>query len=481
MVTRRDFLSMLAGCQMASLLPEQRAVLQELVKRGLLIPSGSPKDWSTDPLGFAREVLGNSLWEKQQQIMEAVRDHRRVAVRSCHHSGKTFTASAITQWFARSFNPSLVLTTAPTERQVEKLLWGEIAFQQSRARLPGKMLTTSLEVGPAQRAYGFTTNKPEKFQGWHCENILIIVDEASGVDEAIYEAIEGCLTGPNAKLLLIGNPNSPSGSFYEAFKSPLYEKFHISAYDVPDSLLPGAWAEERREEWGEESPAYRVRVLGEFPDEGDDTLFPLSWVERAQEAELEQKDSDVEIGVDVARYGGDESVAYVRCGWSVIGFDGWRGNDTQSSAGRVAALARRFAARRIKVDEIGVGAGVLDRLRSDGLPAIGINVGTSPRDKEKYQMLRDELFFGLRKRFQDGEISIPKEDTILLSQLTALKYGYLPTGKLKVESKDDMRKRRGTAKGWTSPDRADALALAFALPPPTPFVYHSAGRARPAF
>ena len=440
----------------------------------------SARDWSGDPVGFAREVLKDDPWERQEAIMRSVAQNRRTVVRSCNHSGKTHAAAAIAVWYAYAFTPSLVLTTAPTERQVKKELWNEIGRFWRTAGFGGTFLTTEFALSPDQRAIGFTTNEPQKFQGWHETNILIIVDEASGVEEHIYEAIEGCLTGRDAKLLLMGNPNTPQGTFFEAFMSRLYEKFVIDAHDVPDRIHPGVegWIKEREEEWGVDSPPYRVRVLGEFPDEGDDTLFPLSWVEKAQEAEIEPGEG-CEIGVDIARYGGDESVAYARRGNVVVAMEYWRGNDTMASAGRVAAMAKRVVASRIKVDEIGVGAGVLDRLRSDGLPAFGINVGTSPRDKEKYQMLRDELFFGLRERFRAGEISIPKEDGVLLSQLTALKYGYLPTGKLKVESKDDMRKRRGTAKGWQSPDRADALMLAFAPPPPQPVMYSAAGRARP--
>ena len=206
--------------------------------------------YQTAPVAFVREVLGGDPWERQEAILGAIADNARVAVRSSHNSGKTWTAAALTHWFTRSFNPSLVLTTAPTDRQVREHLWYEIARLQREAGLSGRMTETSLDVSPTQRAFGFTTNRPERFQGWHEENILVIVDEASGVPETIYEAIEGSLTGPNPRLLLIGNPNQPAGSFYKAFTSALYAKFHISAFDVPERLLPPGWREERRQEWG---------------------------------------------------------------------------------------------------------------------------------------------------------------------------------------------------------------------------------------
>lgn len=442
---------------------EQRALLQEMVRRGLSFPPASqnPSRYQSDPVLFARQVLSFEPWERQADILRALAAHRRVTVRSCHNSGKTACAAVATQWFVRCFSPALVLTTAPTARQVEKQLWGEIGSLQRRANLPGRLQTAALEVTPEQRALGLTTNTPERFQGWHAANILVIVDEASGVDETIYEAIEGCLTTANAKLLLIGNPNNPSGTFYESFRSPLYEKFRIEASDVPEHILPSGWREERRIEWGEESPAYQVRVLGEFPEQSEDSLISLKWAEAAQEREL-PAEGDCIIGVDVARYGDDESGYYVRKGMAVVEGAQWRGQDTMRSAGRTAEAARRWRPQRIQVDEIGVGAGVVDRLREEGLPVTGINVGEKARDSERFFDRRTEIFWGLRERFRDGDISIPKEDSILLDQLTQLRFGYTPRGQLRLESKDEMRKRRPSSSKWTSPDRADALALAFA-------------------
>lgn len=444
-----------------SYLKLRESVIAELSRRGIDWHSlkaeqkqSSEQDWSQDPVGYVREVLHVEPWEKQRQILEAVRDHRRVAVRSCHHSGKTWCAAAIVHWFCRSFDPALVITTAPTDRQMRKLLWYEISRHQQGANLSGRLQQTELEASPTQRAYGFSTNTPERFQGWHSPNILVVVDEASGVPEQIYEAIEGVLTSENARLLLIGNPNYPLGTFYNAFRSPLYHTFHISAYDVPATLLPSGWKEERAQEWGEESPVYQVRVLGEFPDQAEDALIAMRWVTAAMEREIEPA-GDCVLGVDIARYGTDESVCCVRRGSVVVRLETWRGSDTMATAGRVAALGREYGAQRIQVDEIGIGAGVLDRLQGDGLPAVGVNVGEAASDSEHYANKRAEIFFALQERFKTGDISLP-DDSTLLAQLTSLKFVYTPQGKLKIESKEDMRKR-----GLPSPDRADALALAF--------------------
>ena len=440
--------------------------MEELIRRRPRATTNQFERYRDDPVGFARDILGVSLWEKQQQIALSVVNNRRTTVRSCHNSGKTFVAACLTLWFVYCFEPSLVITTATTDRQVKKQLWGEIRRLQLSASLSGTLRMQELMLSATQQALGFTTSEAEKFQGWHSPHILIIVDEASGVEEPIFAAIEGCLTGPDPRLLLIGNPNNAVGTFFESFRSELYSegRFHLQASDVPEWLLPASWAEERRLEWGEDSPLYQVRVLGEFPEQGEDSLISLKWAEDAQEREIEPTGT-VEIGLDVARFGSDESVACVRRGSCVVGLESWRGADTQASAGRTLHLARRVGADTIRVDDIGVGGGVTDRMvdesRGAALRVQGVNVGEKARDDEKFYNRRSELFWGLRERFKSGDISIPKDD-VLLSQLTALRYSYTPRGQIKVESKDDLKKRRPQGAKWTSPDRADALMLAFA-------------------
>jgi hypothetical protein len=422
-------------------------------------------------------VLKAEPWPVQAAIMQSVSTHPRTTVRSCHNSGKTWCAAVLTHWFLRSFEPSLVITTATTARQVKQQLWGEVRRLHQEAALPGTLRLQELSLSATQQALGFTTSEAEKFQGWHRQNILIIVDEASGVEEPIYAAIEGCLTGPNPKLLLIGNPNNAVGSFFESFRSPLYAagRFHIQAADVPEYLLPPAWAAERLQEWGADSPLYQVRVLGNFPEQGEDSLISLQWVEAAQEREIDRVGGDgvgansaaCELGVDVARFGADESVCYVRRGAIILHGEYWRGADTVASAGRVAALGRDHGAAIIRVDDPGIGGGVTDQLRS--LRRAGdlkaevqaIIVNQAARDKEKFYDRRSELYWGLRERFKTGDISIPSDDA-LLSQLTALRYSYTPRGQIRVEGKDELKKRRPVGAKWQSPDRADALMLTYA-------------------
>lgn len=418
--------------------------------------------YRSDPVAFVREVLGQEPWERQAEIMRSVAANRRTTVRSCHNSGKTWLAGCLTHWWLRCFNPSLVITTAPTERQVKDVLWKEIRARHLQANLRGSLATMGLTLSPTQRALGLSTNDPVRFQGWHEKNILVIVDEASGVAEEIYQSVEGILTGPNAHLLLIGNPNHPAGTFYESFRSPLYTRYHIEATDVPEHLLPAAWAEERRLAWGDDSVMYQVRVLGQFPPQGDNSLFSLAWTEAAQEREIEPG-QPCEMGVDLAAYGTDESVIYVRQGNKVVDAHYLRKLEPMALVGRIAAIARRWQPEAIKVDEIGIGWGITGALEAEGLPVIGVNVGErAVLLPDEYENLRIEIFVNLAERFRDGSIDIPLEDQMLVDQLTSLTYSYTPKGKRKLVSKEDMRKARQGASLWSSPDRADALALCFA-------------------
>jgi phage terminase large subunit len=421
------------------------------------------------PVEFVREVLGADPWARQEEILRALATTRGVTVRSCHSSGKTWLAARAVLWWLQTRPGAVVVTTAPTWHQVKDLLWREIraAFFGSRARLRGTCLQTELSISDRWFARGLSTNEPVNFQGFHSPHLMFVADEASGVDEAIYEAAQGFLTQAGARFLLIGNPNFAAGTFYESHQSERFDRHHISAFDVPSDLVTREWIEERREEWGEESPAYQVRVLGEFPLQGEDSLINMAWVTAAQQRDLLPGTPTV-IGVDVAYYGGDESVAYVRQGSRIVDAAYWRGNDTQQSAGRVIALGRRWRPEKIQVDNIGVGAGVVDRLLEEGWPAEGINVGQAAADPDKYFNRRTEVFFLLQERFRDGDIQVPAEDVNLLAQLTSLRFAYTGRGQYKLESKEDMRKR-----GLKSPDRADALALTFAPPQKKVYIWES--------
>jgi hypothetical protein len=310
--------------------------------------------------------------------------------------------------------------------------------------------------------------------------MMIVVDEAEGVSDEIYEAIEAVMTAADPLLLLIGNPTTVTGAFRRAFyeERHLYHNITISALDSPNvqagkTVVPGLtsakWVEERRETWGEDNPIYRARVLGEFPDQAEDTLISLSDVEASAQrwaagrengedktgGALPESPEEVVLAVDVARFGSDRSVILRRQGSRVEEIRTFRQMDTMQLTGWVAAAIRETSPERVCVDEIGVGAGVVDRLKEQVYPVRGINVARRAQQEKLFANLRAEGYWRLKELFASGEIDIPN-DHQLMGELAALRYSFDSQGRVLMESKDAMRQR-----GLPSPDKADALMLAF--------------------
>lgn len=440
----------------------------------------------SNPNWWVKNILNNNLWETQKEIIKSVRDNQETAVASCHGAGKSFTASNVALWYLYNHKPSVVITTAPTDRQVKGILWKEIRLAHGNAKLPlgGKMLTQELKLATNWWAWGFTAPEydPDRFQGFHEVNILVIVDEAAGVSEQIYEAIDGVLTSEHARLLMIGNPTSAAGRFGQAFKTPGIKKFFISAFDTPNFttygitqgdiasgewekkitgdlpapyLVTPSWVAKRYQRWGENSPLYQSRVMGQFPTQGTDTLIPLDWIDRAVKQELKPAEP-IELGVDVARYGPDESVWVLRRGPVARIVQVNPMGDTMETSGICIQNRKRYKATKVKVDADGLGAGVFDRLKEQNEPAIEMRAGFSASDSERFANKRAEWWWGLRERFESGDIDI-EDDEELISQLSNIKYKINSRGQIQVESKDEMRKR-----GLPSPDRGDAIMMAFA-------------------
>ena len=425
----------------------------------------SPEDHRTvvelcraDPLFFSERVLGGEAWGKQEELMEAVRDHARVCVRSGHGVGKTWVAARICLWFLYSFPPAVVVTLAPTWRQVETILWGEIRRQHALALVPlmGRPVRSSLVLAEDWYARGVSTNEPERLQGIHGRHVLVVVDEAVGVKKGLFEAAEGILTSEHSRLLLIGNPTRTEGNFYDAFSSPLYEKLHISCEEAADAgLVSRKWIEDRKREWGEGSPLYLSRVLGEFPEEADDSLLSAAEVLAAARAWSKPEEGTHSIGVDVARFGEDETVIVVlrRQGGvsSMVRYLTWRRRDLMQTCGEVTNAIREFsvAPSRVRIDDTGLGGGLVDRLRELGFDVAGVNFGARARNRERFSNKRAEMLWNLRKLVKTGSLKIIL-DPGLIDELKRLRYKVASDGRITIEPK----------KKGKSPDRAEALALA---------------------
>jgi phage terminase large subunit len=430
-----------------------------------------------DPVWWVRHVLGGFLWSKQRLVLESLRDNRRTAVRSGHGVGKTHTAADAVLWFLYCFPESRVITTATTFSQVRDLLWREINNLHGKAQFPlgGQLLQTRIELEDGRFAVGLSA-KPENkesFQGHHAQHILLVFDEASGVPEPIYEAGEGYMTTAGAKQLLIGNPTRTQGTFFDAFNSRLdeYNQIHISALDspaftrekVPEDvaarLVSPEWVEERRK-W-EGTPLWDIRVAGEFPEEDDNTVFPMSLLRAAQENELPGT-APGQYGCDIARMGEDQTAIYRDRGGVIREVKVVGKQDTMATTGLIAKLLRLRGDVPAQIDAVGVGAGVYDRLREQNLPAFEFNAGSKPIDTDRFINRRAEVFWSLRERMEDEEVDLPpeREDDDLIAQLGSLRFFLDSRGRIGIESKEEMRKR-----GLPSPDRADAAAMS-AIPAP---------------
>ncbi|MBO8180277.1 MAG: PhoH family protein [Archaeoglobus sp.] len=428
-------------------------------------------EWQRDPILFIADFFGEKPDPLQADVLRAIAKHKKVAVRSGHGVGKTWLAARAAIWFFVTHPYSKVITTAPTWQQVRKILWSEI---HSALRKVPPLLRDNFEIldteiymkdatgNRIQEWYitGRSSDRPENMQGFHAPYLFFIIDEASGVKDEIYEAIEGSQT-TEAKMLLIGNPTKPEGYFYNAFHKnrDLWATFHLSCLDSP--RVSKEWIEERRKEWGIDSVLYKVRVLGEFPDVISNALIPLHWIEKATQVKLDFKpeDPDVEIriGVDVARMGEDETVITIigQKGNAIKVFDiiSAQGKETTWTARRAKRLYEKYNAKVINVDDTGVGGGVTDLLREEGVKVNPVKFGASPTNNEAKALflnLKAQIYYELRDYFdpsKEGIISIP-DHSKLIRDLSAIKQDYTSKDKIKII---DPPK---------SPDYADSLALA---------------------
>jgi len=372
-----------------------------------------------------------------------------------------------------------VVCTAPTKRQLKDLLWAEVALWARRAIEPvralleiqNELITVQGRKDWFARAVAINTQstpeeQAEALAGYHAKHLLCIIDEASGVPDPVFMPIEGYLTQPDNIVIMASNPTRTSGFFWSVFNDEVaglgWVRFHWNSEESP--LVDRKWIERMQAKYGRDSNTYRIRVLGEFPEFETDALIPKEWIERALYDELpEQPSFPVVWGVDVARYGADKSALVARSGPWVLSARTVQG---YSVAQVVDWLVNEWAQAEQKPSAIfvdvtgGLGAGVADELRRR-LPSrivYDVNVSWEAFDKERFFRLRDELWWRVRRALELGTLKLPRSAEDLHQQLLTVRYKELPSGKLKIESKADMKKR-----GLPSPDIADALCLTFYL------------------
>ena len=424
------------------------------------------------PVLFVTEVLGVKPDKWQTEFLNAIaKGHRRISVRSGHGVGKSTAASWAMLWYMLTRYPVKVVVTAPTSSQLYDALFAELkrwvkelpdALNQL---LEVKSERIELKSSPTEAFISARTSRaeqPEALQGVHSDNVMLVGDEASGIPEKVFEAAAGSMSGHNATTILLGNPVRNSGFFYDTHNRLKGEWWtaRVSCADSP--RVSAAYIAEMASRYGEESNAFRIRVLGEFPASDDDTIIPMELLEAAQHRDVApSKTARAVWGLDVARFGSDSSTLCKRSGNAVTeSIRRWRNLDLMQLCGAVVsefeALPVEERPIEILVDSIGLGAGVVDRLRELNLPARGINVSESPALGQTYRNLRAELWHKAKAWLEARDCKLPKDED-LISELATVRYKFTSNGKLQVESKDEIRKR-----GLSSPDKADSFVLTFA-------------------
>lgn len=421
------------------------------------------------PAGFAKHVLGVTPTPQQWEASDALVARRRVTIRSGHGTGKsTFMAWAVL-WFMACNFPCKVPCTAPTSHQLEDILWAEIAkwLGVMRERVPElaaefawRAETIELVSNPRESFAVARTSRPERpeaLQGFHSENILFLIDEASGIPDEVFQVAEGALSTEGAYVLMAANPTRMEGYFYDSHhrQRPRWAALWWNGEDSP--MVSRDYIADMAAKYGADSAIYRIRVRGEFAG-NPDGIIPLDLIDAAVDRQVEAFGDEV-WGLDVARFGEDRTALCKRRSNAMqIKVKSWRGKDTMQTAGMV--LAEYEEARRkpkaIYVDVIGLGAGVVDRMKELELPVVGVNVSEQPAALARYLRQRDELWFQAREWFAGRDVTMVRDDD-LIAELTLPTYKVTSTGKIQVESKDDLKKR-----GVTSPDLADAFCLTFA-------------------
>jgi phage terminase large subunit len=463
-----------------------------------------------DPVAFFREILGVEPWAEQIKIIEAVRDHSRVAVCSGHKTGKSTSIAGLALWFYCSFVDARAIMSSTTARQVDQILWRELRMIRARSGrcvackladpdgliIPrpcphsalidgeqGELARTGLKADDFREIGGFTAREAEAVAGISGRNLLFLFDEASGIPDAIFEATEGNRAG-GARILLAGNGTKNEGEFFEAFnsKAHIYKTLRISSESTPNvvqgrDVIPGLatreWITEKKLEWGEDSPLYKVRVKGLHATHEIGKIFSLHVIGEAEQRWADAPEAGrLFIGLDPAGESGfgDESAFSIRRGFKQLALRTMRGLNAEQHLSQLLLLIAAFKLPRerpvVVFDRDGaIGAelyGTLHAYVDNDAPAFDL-VAVRSSDKAKrqpkdYDRMRDLLAGNLEVWMRNGGAIV--EDVKLEKDLHALDWRLAVDGKAKLTPKDTLRKMLGR-----SPDRYDALALSVWEPP----------------
>lgn len=491
-----------------------------------------PNPYLLDPAGWIEDEMGEEVWSGQREICDAVTEHKRTAVRACHGPGKTRIVSRLALHWIDVWPPGTakVVTTAPSFWQVRGLVWsemlrghkkgkeppeGEIERRPMRGRISIASICEWMLDGdwvaegrkPPDPAAGTEDETIKTLQGVHADNLLIIVDEACGVVQQLWMALDSLMTTGNCHIVAIGNPDDPDTRFAELFKpESKWHQIHIPLARLPAfqggrveiplytgptypvekvspelySKLPDEeYLQDFIDEWGIDGNAYQSKILAEFPQSSKDGVIAYASLNRCLQVEREADPKDmIQMGWDVAADGDDENVLTELQSSVFVAQHAWRKEEPMESVGHVVSLIREARTRvletrlgtriRVKVDAAGVGWGVAGRLREVmrekrwfDVEIIDVNVSERASDAEKYLNQRAEMWWMGRDCIRDQVWDIRALDSKCQADLLAPKWKKTSNGKIQIEDKDEVKKRLKR-----SPDRGESALLAAFDPPP---------------
>ena len=446
------------------------------------------QEYLNDPALWAKEVLGKHMWSKQREIARSVVENSHTAVVSCNGAGKSGLAGMLGVWWIATHDPYDValICSAPTYVQIARVLFREIQDNFKLAEKHGHKLPGYITQGQEWKlddgtVIAFGRRPADKdivsaFQGIHRRYVMVILDEAGGIPEDLYTATEAVTNTEGAKVLAIGNPDQRGTPFHKIFREdPTWHKIRISAFDtpnftaerneVPEELLPlliqPAWVEKQKISWGEESARYRSKILAEFPDEADNTFFSQSNIDKGIDTDIPDDMANTAVlGVDVARFGEDDSVAYINRGGRLRRLETWSKATATETASRIHRMAIDNAVSEVRIDAAGLGGPVVDMVAAiaDGKYLVISMLGSAASpDKTRWHNARAANYDALKDGLSAGRIDLDPEDKVLLEEILMISYKFTPKGAMLIESKDDMRSR-----GVKSPDSLDAAVYACA-------------------
>lgn len=445
--------------------------------------------WRNDPVGWAKKFIGQTLWSKQRDIADSIVNNKRTAVKSGHGVGKTHIAAILTQWWIETHigEEVMVVTTAPSVDQVEGVLWEYIRKSHMKYKLSGTITENAKWKDDNRNLIGIGRKPADgnttSFQGRHYKYTLVIIDEACGIASELFTAVDAIATTDTCRVLAIGNPTDPNTPFGNIFLGnggrglDAWNKLTISVLDNPNftdeefpndlkaQLSSRQWVADKTAEVGLDSMDYKSRVLGDFPESSEDSMYPIHLLYKATDTVIDPPpDAHNWFGVDIAKYGSDKCALVHNRGGKLEVLDVWGNSSGKDSAYRIHNWAVEKGVTEVRIDQGGGGDTVEEFILplATNFYAVVMVVGSAASpNNEKWLNYRAYMHDMSKQQMMHGQLSLPSVlgnpmAQQLFNELTLIKYKMnLTYGSLQIESKEEMRR-----KGVKSPDIADAMNYA---------------------